>query len=676
MVNQEVRTSVWVYGVNDHLPEPEELPEDFEATGFLRHDIADLCKSLNVIPHHIFKIKAKPPPPPARKTERRPSKVGLHKAPEPQEPPTELAEDGEGGGEEKAPPPKPPPEPEEPLLAARSVLVDRISLKVLSLVLPSATQLEVMCFSNCRLDIEMLQLLRRGLKGSCKVAALQLDWNALDLPMPKSRVEGDEEESEADAGEEEDGQTGERIPGETPQRNVSSKGSDAPQAASGAMAGLSHWQQAALDLENRERQRYLEQSQRTLRAFRERLLELIDKGGRDESSAAPSGEVCNRAGDGKISDAADGRGEGEAEEENETADPRCVDCSPIWEALESPLELDHWEKLLTPNDFRDAIVDRVPGVSSEEVAELFDVLDGPDYAAGTGSVSLASLRDAVEGLPPGPPEEGGPEDPIGGAFASFFDGECCLESLSLRSCSITTFELGAISAALCSCPWQLRCLNLWDNRIGNGGCVSLAAGLEVYRGLEFLGLGRNRITDSGLMVLCTPFHSKLLNDEAVGVFRTEQAAKQKAAEAEAKAKAKADPKSKAKGKDAKDEAEAEGHEQSGDRGPRQPIVHEDICEEQEDGGVLLQRKSELKTLNLSENPIKNYKVLEKLQPLGPQGVELVLRCTVAASDMLTNHPEIGQPKAVRRPSKVRAGMQSDEPPPVEPAGPGWLLRLS
>lgn len=668
MVVKEPRTSVWIYGINDHLPEPEELPEDFEATGFVRHDIAGLCKSLNVIPHHVFRNKPKQAPPVPRKTERRPSKIGMQKAAEPQEAPTEVAEVGEGGGEEKPPPSKPRPELEDPLLAARSVLLDRISLKVLSLVLPSSTQLQVITFSNCRLDIEMLQLLRDGLKGNCGVAALQLDWNALDLPMPKAK-EITEEECEADAASEHSGAQAEKPIGETPPRNVSSKGSDVPQPAPGGMVGLSPWQQAALDLETRERQRYLEQSQRTLRAFRERLIEIFDKSISEASAVTP--ELLEEAEVSRDSEKA----ENETEQEADVMAPMIVDLSPIWEALECPLELEHWEKLLVAPDFRDAIVDRIHGISSEEVAEVFEVLDGPDYAAGTGSVSLASFRDAIEKLPNAPPEEGGCDDPIGAAFAVFLDGECCLESLSLRSCSITKFELGAFSAALSACPWQLRCLNLWDNRIGNSGCAGLAASLEVYRGLEFLGLGRNRITDAGLLVLCEPFNSKCLDEEAGVAFRAEQAAKEKAAEAEAKAKAKAEPKGKAKGKDAKEDVEGEGHEQ-GEHKVRQPIVHEEHCEELEDGGLLVVRKSELKAINLSENPITDYKVLEELQPRGPMGVELVLRSTVAAADMLTNHPELTQPKVARRSSKVRPGMQPDEPPPVEPAGPGWLLKLS
>merc|ERR1711972_1187397 len=98
---------------------------------------------------------------------------------------------------------------------------------------------------------------------------------------------------------------------------------------------------------------------------------------------------------------------------------------------------------------------------------------------------------------------------------------------------------------LSQCPWQLRCLNLWENRICDRGVALLAAAFQEYRGIEYLGLGRNRITDAGLQGVCEPFQLKLLDEagaqEAKEKIMALEAAREKEAAAKAKAKSKAKP---------------------------------------------------------------------------------------------------------------------------------------
>merc|ERR1712176_1022395 len=156
--------------------------------------------------------------------------------------------------------------------------------------------------------------------------------------------------------------------------------------------------------------------------------------------------------------------------------------------------------------------------------------------------------------------------------------------LSLRACAIGRKELRPIADNLCKSPWQLRCLNFWDNRISDRGAEILAAALDSYRGLEYLGLGRNRVSDTGLAALCKPFQIQTLDE--VGLKDAQDRIKDQGArkEAAAKAKAKAAPKP------------------VGQRFRREPLIVVDELEERpakEEGAEstwLLRRPSELKVL--------------------------------------------------------------------------------
>merc|ERR1712039_193013 len=267
---------------------------------------------------------------------------------------------------------------------------------------------------------------------------------------------------------------------------------------------------------------------------------------------------------------------------------------------------------------------------------------------GQGRISLASMRAALESLPEESPDDE-TADPIGSVLGGFMNGECVLEAVSIRACAVGRQELKPISEAIAKCPWQLRCLNLWDNRISDRGAEMLAGALDVYRGLEYLGLGRNRVSDTGLSALCKPFQIQTLDEVSLKDAQDrikEQGARKEAA---AKAKAKAQPKP------------------VGQRFRREPLIVIDELEERpakEEGAEstwLLRRPSELKVLVLSDNPVKRADVVESLQPYGPRGAELVLRGTPAATALITKRPDLASKP---RPQGLLAGQSV----PAAPVG--------
>jgi len=369
-------------------------------------------------------------------------------------------------------------------------------------------------------------------------------------------------------------------------------GGASPENEEAGVLGDSH------DLEVRERRRYLLQSHRTLRSFQEWLLQIFDG-----------------------------------------------DLDAAWTALEGPGDA---ATPLHAGDFQDTLEARL-GTVGTQVVLVFEALDGPDYGGSEGRVSLAALRRALETLPDEPVREPA-EDPIGAALAPFVGSDCILESVSLRACGLTRLEIGAMAASLQQASWQLRILNLWDNYLCSRAMESLASAFEDFRGLEYLGLARNRISDKGLATICTPFNIKFL-DEA-GVKAAQEQIKQQTAQRDAaeKAKAKAKPKP---------------PPEPGERLFREtPFIIDELkeCPAEEEGGDIvwvLRRPCELKTLNLSENPIKDGRALEGLQPLGPEGAELILRNTPLSSTMVTKRLELGAKG--RRASGV--------------ASEGWVIRL-
>jgi len=365
------------------------------------------------------------------------------------------------------------------------------------------------------------------------------------------------------------------------------------------------WDNATRALEARERKRYSMQSERLIRSFKEWI-------------ASMHGDL-----------------EG------------------AWKAFGQDVK---WDANITAADFHVAMDEKL-NIRGTQVLETFEVLDGPDYGAdGGGQTTLDTLRRAIESLP----EERVPEepDPIGATLAGFFDVKTVLESISLRSCGVGRLELCPISEALTKCPWQLRCLNLWENRVCDRGAELLATALDAYRGLEFLGLGRNRITDIGLQSLCKPFTATALDEEQAAE------AKKKISTQETQAKSVTDAKEK-----------AQGQEFSG-RQRRAPVPLVDDLEERPPTGdadrptFVLKKASELKSLVMSENPIKSAEVLEAIQPHGPRGAELILRGTVAATELGIKKPELLKNREHR--PLLTLQQQTAAAPPAE----GWILRIT
>lgn len=253
------------------------------------------------------------------------------------------------------------------------------------------------------------------------------------------------------------------------------------------------------------------------------------------------------------------------------------------------------------------------------------------------------------------------EDPSGLALASFMDGDCVLEALAVRACNLGEDQVVPMAAALEKCPWNLRQLNLWENCIDDAAVELIATAIHVYRGLEYLGLGRNMITDYGLEALAKAFSVEVITDEAALKPVQERIKKQQGlfdADVKAKAKAKAKPKA-----------------APGEKKLREAPVYVDELEERPADGEgvaaswIVRRPCELKCLSLSENPIKHVATLEKVQPFGhKKQAELTLVGTPAGAEIIRRYPELtpGQRKAFCFPDRP-----ADAPGPQD----GWVLRL-
>lgn len=319
--------------------------------------------------------------------------------------------------------------------------------------------------------------------------------------------------------------------------------------------------------------------------------------------------------------------------------------------LEADQDLER-RKPLSLSEFQDLLEDRL-GAVGPHVAEIFHCLDGPDMDFADSRNTLANLRQAFRAFPDDL-DRHFPQ--TGTALAAFLDGDCILEALSLRSCDLGLAEIRPLAAALEKQPWQLRSLNLWENRICDRCAELLAVGLDAYRGLEYLGLARNRLTERGLEAICAPFQAHFLDPAGYeqAAERLQAAAAKRAAEEKAAAKAK--PKAK---------AEPEGHRR------RRESQHVEELEELPVGtqrgtgdskpGWLLRRPCDLQSLNVAENPVRDPKTVEALQPQG-QGAELVLRGTQAAAALLS------RPLGAR--DRRYLGARGRE------GGEGWVLKLT
>jgi hypothetical protein len=134
---------IWIYGINDHLetPVPEQV-KGFDASGIFRTDFAGLCEKYGIVPH----------------TALGPPRVEV-----------------EGKNEEKT-------------LTVSSMLLDRVSMQLMKCLIPTSLHLETIRFTSCKLDLDMLSLLRGGITESCTVQTLQIEWNALEVQLDTAQL--------------------------------------------------------------------------------------------------------------------------------------------------------------------------------------------------------------------------------------------------------------------------------------------------------------------------------------------------------------------------------------------------------------------------------------------------------------------------------------------------------
>jgi len=127
----------------------------FDATGIFRTDFAGLCEKYGIIPH-----TALGPP----------------------------RSEVEGKNEEKT-------------LTISSMLLDRVSMQLMKCLIPTSLHLETIRFTSCKLDIDMLSLLRGGITDTCTVQTLQIEWNALEVQLDTAQLKSISELSHEDLDE-------------------------------------------------------------------------------------------------------------------------------------------------------------------------------------------------------------------------------------------------------------------------------------------------------------------------------------------------------------------------------------------------------------------------------------------------------------------------------------------
>lgn len=521
----------WVYGINDHLDEPEDLGP-FQPEGVFRKDFENFCDVLGAVHHATL---------------------------------------GPQQSNKKLDP------AQETTLCVRSTLIDRFSIKVLQLLLPTSHHLETLIFSGCRLDVDMVGLLRKGLgTEGCTIHNLQLEWNPLEVPfdpvelavdsnLPSARNPDPDAAEEGDPGPDEGGANVEEV-----------------------------------DLDQLELKRDRKQGRRTLAMIQDFIWQ---KFGSIERSKDAMGSM-----------------------------------DLAWEAIESS---GRGAEKLHPGPFAEAC-DEILGLQAAEAVEAFEVLDGIHFGMAEGRVTLNSLKSALQDLPE-PDGSDADKDALGAVFASLVDAGCLLESLSLRGCGISRRELVPIVRTISAEARHLTILNLWGNRICDHGVEHIVSAMQEYRGLEYLGLGQNRITDVGLWCLVKGLGPEFVSADDEAEIRAQVEAKA----AEVNGKQALPPR-----------VDANGYELH-----ERPVLCDELVEQEDPstGGTVWIRKkpSELKILNLSENPINDVEAIQALQPQG-DGVELILKQTPAARILL---------EAKKRQEKERR--QSKKSP--QEGADGWKL---
>jgi hypothetical protein len=299
----------------------------------------------------------------------------------------------------------------------------------------------------------------------------------------------------------------------------------------------------------------------------------------------------------------------------------------------------------------------VLGKGTAEAERIFSILDDPRYDGGDGFVAFSCLEDALQNLPALEQEEEA-NDPISKSFAAFVDAGSPLDVVSFRHCGLSRLECLSISRAFGQSQ-HLRALNLWGNDICDHGVAALAEALEVYYGLQFLGLGHNMVTHVGLESLCVPLGFSRIEDKT----QADQVQK--------------DIKERMKERDKrmKNPPVAKKDIHGNDRYiPEFPMS---TCESQTDESGeywLWGRNLTLKTLNLEHNPITDATAVMRLQPWGVG--TMLLRGVPCAAELSQLFAEVE--------AKRTADTETAEEDPTEdkkrdsqggqsPLGPGWTF---
>merc|ERR1719217_1059621 len=156
---------------------------------------------------------------------------------------------------------------------------------------------------------------------------------------------------------------------------------------------------------------------------------------------------------------------------------------------------------LTATQWNELLEEKVK-IQATESIELFDHLDGMHFGQGDGKVELMRVKQQLSLAElPNLSEEEEMQDPIGAAFAAFVNGTSVLENISFRYCDLGRIEGRQIGEAM-KANQHLRTLNLYGNRICDGGVELIAEALEQHYALHYLGLGKNRVTHEGLRLIC------------------------------------------------------------------------------------------------------------------------------------------------------------------------------
>jgi len=280
-------------------------------------------------------------------------------------------------------------------------------------------------------------------------------------------------------------------------------------------------------------------------------------------------------------------------------------------ALFTPVDLNTWVSSCTST----------LSMPSAEAQRVFEILDCDGFIAISRILSIT--QEAMEARQSADDEAA---DPIALAFAAFVDAPSRLEVISLRYCNLGRVEAQALGRCLAMPPPHLRALNLWGNGICDRGAEALSKAFESNYCLQFLGLGRNLVTDVGLQHLCRPLGYAVVSDaqEADNLVKALAAKEKEKTQKKDKAKGAGGPK-----------IDVNGRERYMPEEPMATCVQ--ITDQRTQQAIWVKSLNvTLKSLVLEHNPISDAAGVRALQPYGIG--DLVLRGAPCAKDLLDNVP--------------------------------------